>query len=368
MMPPFARTGTGTGQGTDGFMVAPPGEFTLGASARQSSSVVPPSLLRALGYGCLLGLLLTIALHGGYVLLGSNFHTVIAGSVYRCAQPTCATLERLVRTRGIRTVINLRGPCDPLVWYLAESRLTNRLNVSQEDLSFSAGRLPSVVTLRQLVEVLDHSEYPVLLHCHKGADRTGMASAITLLLQTDASIEDARRQVGFRYGHLSLSRTANIDRFFDLYEEWLAENGLPHSPAAFRRWIATAYCPGECRCGLEILNMGEQPSRLQLGIPTAVRVRCTNTSIKPWRLRPGSNAGIHLSYDLFDASDRIVAQGRSGLFHATVEPGEHIDLTVPLPGQWIPGSYELRLDMVDEQHAYFLQTGSQPLTWKLEVP
>jgi hypothetical protein len=43
-------------------------------------------------------------------------------------------------------------------------------------------------------------------------------------------------------------------------------------------------------------------------------------------------------------------------------------LTVALPGLGSSGPYELRLDMEDAQHAYFLQTGSQPLIRNVEVP
>src|SRR5262249_10297683 len=125
---------------------------------------------------------------------------------------------------------------------------------------------------------------------------------------------------------------------------------------------------GECRCRLELLDAGAQPLRLVNGQPTALRVRCHNTSIKPWRLRPGTSAGVHLSYMLFNSRDKNVGEGRAGLFHATVAPGAFIDLTVALPAQRVPGQYQLRLDMVDEQHASFLQTGSEPLTWRLEVP
>ena len=43
----------------------------------------------------------------------------------------------------IRTVINLRGCCAPMDWYLGEYQVTHRLNVSLEDVSMSASRLPS---------------------------------------------------------------------------------------------------------------------------------------------------------------------------------------------------------------------------------
>jgi hypothetical protein len=194
-----------------------------------------------------------------------------------------------------------------------------------------------------------------------------MASAIVLLLYTDAPLRRARDQLGVGYGHLPLGRTGNIDRFFDLYEEWLARGGRQHSPAAFRRWAVDEYCPGECRCALELLEPRGRPAPVPLGRPFPLRVRCTNTSIKPWRLRPGNNAGIHAHWALCDEDGRPVTGGRAGLFHATVAPGASIDLTLAVRALWEPGRYCLRVDMFDEQHGGFLQMGSMPLFWEVEV-
>ncbi len=310
---------------------------------------------------------LAVAWYVATVLAGPNFHTVLAGRVYRSAQPSPARLERLVHRYGIRTVVNLRGCCDPLSWYCDECRVTNRLNISQEDLGFSATRLPAVPDLAHLIEILDHAEHPLLFHCHKGADRTGMASAIALLLETDIPLEEARAQLSPRYGHLPVARTGNIDRFFDLYSEWLAARGLSHTPAVFRRWAREEYCPGECRCAFEVLAPQEQPARVHLGRTFAFRVRCRNTSVKPWHLRPGSNAGVHASFQVRSQDGQVVGDGRGGLFAATVAPGEHVDLTLAVRAPLLPGRYELWVDMVDEQHAYFMQEGAEPLVWKLEV-
>jgi hypothetical protein len=318
--------------------------------------------------GCLVGLVVSGSWEGYRVLIGHNFHAVIPGAVYRCAQPSGDFLARIVRTHGIRTVINLRGCCDPLPWYLEQSRTANRLNVSQEDLGFSAGRLPSSLMIRQLVEVIDRSDYPFLFHCHKGIDRTGMASTIVLLLQTDTPLAEARRQLGPRFGHVALGRTANIDRFFDLYEEWLAREGREHSRGTFRHWVEEEYCPGECRAALDLLEPVGHPGHVPRGQPFTVRVRCRNTSVKPWLFRPESNAGIHVSYVLHDQADRICAMDRAGLFHAEVRPGESIDLVLPFAALDRPGRYLLQVDMVDEQHAFFFQTGSEPLLRELEVP
>jgi hypothetical protein len=312
------------------------------------------------------GLLLAAGLYVGYVLAGPNFHTVLPGLVYRCAQPSEAKLIQFIRRYGIRTVVNLRG-LDPQEWYLDESRATNRHNVAEEDIGFSANRLPSVVGLRQLVEIVDRAECPLLFHCHKGADRTGMASAIALLLKTDKPLEEARVQLGPRYGHLPLGRTAHIDHFFDLYQEWLDAQGLKHAPDVFRRWATREYCPGECRCALEVLVPSAQPLRVKGGKYVTFPVRCRNTSIKPWRMRPGSNAGIHVSCVVLDDDGHIAAESRAGRFEATVAPGEHVDVTLVLHAPVPPGRYEMRVDMVDEQHGYFMQFGSEPLVWKLEV-
>lgn len=49
---------------------------------------------------------------GGYVgwlNLSGNFNTVIAGEVYRSAQPTAAALSTYAKDHGIRSIINLRG-------------------------------------------------------------------------------------------------------------------------------------------------------------------------------------------------------------------------------------------------------------------
>src|SRR5262245_9643718 len=149
------------------------------------------ALLRALSAGVAFAVLLAAAVEGYRVAFGGNVHEVIPGSVYRSAQPTPERLERLVKKYHIRTVVNLRGCCDPDKWYVAESRASARLDLSQEDLPFSAVRLPSVPVVRDLVEVLDRSERPILLHCYQGVDRTGMAAVMALLLYTDTGLDEA---------------------------------------------------------------------------------------------------------------------------------------------------------------------------------
>jgi protein tyrosine/serine phosphatase len=322
------------------------------------------SWLRAVLTGCAVGLLLAILLEAGRVTFGRNFHTVLPGRVYRCSQPSPARLESLIKAYGIRTVVNLRGSCDPYPWYMDECRVTARLDVEQEDICFSAGRLPAVHEVRRLIDALDHCAYPILFHCQHGADRTGLSSALVLMLYTDFPYAEARRQLGLRYGHVAFGRPANLDWFFDLYTDWLRQEGLEHSRAVFRHWCEEAYCPGPCRCRLEWLD---PPRPLVCNQPAALRIRATNTSVQTWHLLPDSEAGIHVTFSLQTEVYRTAYMARAGLIRADVPPGGSIDLTLPLPSLAQPGHYRLLVDLSDEQQCCFYQTGSEPLEQELEV-
>jgi protein tyrosine phosphatase (PTP) superfamily phosphohydrolase (DUF442 family) len=308
---------------------------------------------------------LLLAYEAYRVSFGTNIHTVIPERVYRCAQPSAETLEQLIAQYRIRTVINLRGSCDGMEWYADECRATHRHNVSQYDFNFSANRFPSVSEMRELVEVLDRAEYPILLHCRRGADRTGMVSTMVLLLQSDTSPADARRQLGLRYGHLAVGRGAALDQFVDFYEDWLRTTGKQHTPDNFRAWLLHHYIPGSCWSELSLAQPLPQDARC--GKPIALHVRVRNTSLLPWRLSPLVTAGVHLGCHIFDERDRLIDMVKTGLRDCEVLPGQTVDFTLVLPPLLLPGRYRLQLDMVDEQQCWFYQVGSQPLEQELIV-
>jgi hypothetical protein len=323
-----------------------------------------PRWLRAAVFGFVLGLSLAVGAEAARVMLGRNLHEVVPGKVYRCGQLSGAALAQVIRAYHIRTVVNLRGCCDPLPWYFEECRTTHGLHVQQQDIALSAGRLPSGDEIRRLLEVVDRTDYPILIHCKRGADRTGLVSALILLLQTDVGFAEARRQLGLRYGHLRVGRPAYLDEFLDFYASWLQQEGRAHCPENLRQWIQHGYCPGECRATIELLD---KPPFLRRAVPVALHVRVWNTSMRSWRLRPGTNAGIHAGYVLWDDEGNCLVYERAGLFDALVAPGQSLDLTLALPGLDKPGRYRLRVDMIDEPHCWFHQTGSEPLETDLEV-
>ncbi len=323
-----------------------------------------PSTRRALALGTAVGLTAALAVEAATIYGGRNWHALVPGRAYRSAQLTPSQLRDAVERYGIRTVINLRGCSPGLDWYTDESRATHDLDISQEDITLSANRLPPPAEIRRLVEVLDGTEYPVLLHCRQGVDRTGLASAVVLLLRADVTLAEARRQLSLRYGHVPLGQTRCMGEFFDLYEDWLREQGRPHSREAFRAWACEDYCPAHGRGRLEWV---EPPGRLRAGAPAALTVRATNTSVRPWRLVPGTEAGVHVRYLLFDDRWQMVQVGRAGQFEATVAPGERIDLTLALTTLSRPGRYHLLADLHDRNHCAFSQLGGEPLEMDIQV-
>jgi hypothetical protein len=174
-----------------------------------------------------------------------NFGITQPGRLYRSGQMPAAALRRTILEQKIRTVLNLRGPNLAEAWYRQEIAATLDCGAVQVDIPLSSCVWMSRAQLRALVQALDCSEYPVLVHCAWGSERTGLASAIAALLRPGGTIADARAQLSVRYLYLRLGDGRIMAEFLDRYEEWLAERGLRHSPATFRTWAAEGYVPGK---------------------------------------------------------------------------------------------------------------------------
>jgi hypothetical protein len=54
------------------------------------------------------------------------------------------------------------------------------------------------------------------MHCKSGADRAGLAAGLAILLEGGTAAQ-ALRQLSWRFGHFSRSRTGILDAFFMLY-------------------------------------------------------------------------------------------------------------------------------------------------------
>lgn len=167
--------------------------------------------------------LLTVGIGGysAYLLATDNFHTVVAGEVYRSSQPSPQAIADFEKRYGIKTIINLRGTSNP-VWN-AEVEQAKALGIKHIDFPMSARKELSAERAQELIQVMRDAPKPLLIHCLSGADRTGLASALYLAAVSKANEKVAEGQMSVFYGHISLpiSRAFAMDRTFEKLEPLL---------------------------------------------------------------------------------------------------------------------------------------------------
>ena len=139
--------------------------------------------------------------------------------------------------KGIKAVLNLRGVAKQ-PHYLFEVESCDRLGLTLINSQMAARRAPNKRELDDLLAAFETIERPFLLHCKSGADRTGLAAAIYLMMYEDASLVEAQKQLSFKYLHIRRSKTGILDHFLDVYAERIKQ-----SPIASDEWIRTEYDP-----------------------------------------------------------------------------------------------------------------------------
>ena len=174
-----------------------------------------------------------------------NFGTLQPNRVYRSAQLSKSDLEGTIRGHKIKTVLNLRGTNGQHLWYRDERAAVLGSGATLVDVSLSSCEWMSRPQLKTVVRVLDTSAYPMLIHCHQGAERTGWVSAIATLLRPGATLADARAQFSMYYLYFGRGDGKVMGEHLDQYEAWLAAQGESHSPSRFREWVDHGFVPGK---------------------------------------------------------------------------------------------------------------------------
>jgi protein tyrosine phosphatase (PTP) superfamily phosphohydrolase (DUF442 family) len=173
-------------------------------------------------------------------LIGQNLGIVDEGRVIRSAQPTSQLLE-IIRTHRLASILNLRGGSSHDWWYKAEVQAAQKNGVAFYDLPLVATRRPTRRQLLQLIDTLSKCNYPLLIHCKAGADRTGLASAIYLMTLKGEPPRQAMRAFSIYYNHVPFFGTEHLHEPLEEYAEWLEAQRLEHTPERFRSWIKDDY-------------------------------------------------------------------------------------------------------------------------------
>jgi protein tyrosine/serine phosphatase len=171
--------------------------------------------------------------HGLLRLIYANRH-MVTPRVWRSAQPTPGDLRR-EKARGLRTVICVRSGLSCGLWPL-EREACEALGLDLHRVNIRGREAPRKGDLLALLDLFSAIEYPVLIHCKSGADRTGFIAAVYLMAIEGRGPEEASAQLSLRYGHLRRSRAGILGAVIDAYRRDGAARGV-----TFRQWVETGY-------------------------------------------------------------------------------------------------------------------------------
>ncbi len=165
-----------------------------------------------------------------------NWGVVAPGRLYRSNHPLPWQIRLAARHHGIRTVINLRGnraDCGADALSRAEAA---RLGLAHIDAPFESRGAPHKDRILRLAAIFQDMHEPALIHCKSGADRTGLAAGLWLMLQ-GRPVAEALAQLSLRHGHVAASRTGILDAFFKSFAVFQQAN--PEIP--FLEWVQGTY-------------------------------------------------------------------------------------------------------------------------------
>ena len=165
-----------------------------------------------------------------------NWGVVAPGRLYRSNHPLPWQLRQAARHYGIRTIINLRGhrtDCGADALSRAEAA---RLGLAHIDAPFESRGAPHKDRILRLAAIFQAMDEPALIHCKSGADRTGLAAGLWLMLQ-GRPVAEALAQLSLRHGHVAASRTGILDAFFESFAVFQQAN--PEIP--FLEWVQGTY-------------------------------------------------------------------------------------------------------------------------------
>lgn len=158
----------------------------------------------------------------------------IAPGIWRSNQPSPSRVARYAKM-GIRSIINLRGEVRHSP-YLFEKEACEKHGITLLDIELSARKLVPREQLQALIDLMRQAERPMLMHCKSGSDRAGFASVLYLSVIEGLPIAEARKQLHWKYLHLSSTDTGILDHVLDVYERDSAKTG-----ETLEQWIATSY-------------------------------------------------------------------------------------------------------------------------------
>lgn len=295
--------------------------------------------------------------------LAGNFHVVVAGKVYRSAQPTQTQIEGWIAEHDIRTIFNLRNEEDASR-VIREREFAHGEGVDLWHYPLSDRSLPDRYEFLALIEALEVAPTPILIHCRAGADRTGVLSVLAAMALGGLSYEEARSQLSVRYLHFGDDHDA-VEGVLTKYEAHCRRHGRGTGGwEAFRHWAFEHYC--DTYYLVEIMapkRIKARPGQ-RLVIPLAVRNRTdivipVEDPAKVFSLAAYQGTAVEMNPER-EYPPRTRLQ-RDIPAEGTVQ----LVKTIDAPRD--PGIYEIHFDLIEEDFTWFTAVGSPEIPYILEV-
>jgi uncharacterized protein (TIGR01244 family) len=137
-------------------------------------------------------------------VITNNFHKVVKDKVYRSKQMSVTDLETRNERHKFRSILNLRSRDEDEKSFDEEKEFANKTGIAFYHIPLQA-RNPTTQDIETLLKVYakinDKEEFPLLIHCQAGADRTGFAAALWLIAIERKTKEEGLQQLDTTYGH-----------------------------------------------------------------------------------------------------------------------------------------------------------------------
>jgi tyrosine-protein phosphatase SIW14 len=98
----------------------------------------------------------------------------VDANLHRGAQPSREGLERLAKEKGIKTVVDLRGPGERST---GEEAFVKSLGMDYISFPMNGSKVPTDAQIEELLAKITAAKGPVFLHCQQGRHRTGTVVA-----------------------------------------------------------------------------------------------------------------------------------------------------------------------------------------------
>jgi hypothetical protein len=171
-----------------------------------------------------------VAVATGYQYFARFNQYDVDANVIRSRQPSEAFVRRLDEDEGLAAILSLRDETGigPYKNYAEEH------GIALYPVGISKKAFPPKERLQEIVDVVSNPEnFPLLMHCQAGIDRSGFAAAVYELVQGKSAAE-AKKQLSLWHGHISY---CPLDKIIDSYE--VAEG----KGVDFETWVSESYNP-----------------------------------------------------------------------------------------------------------------------------